>query len=277
MPTSSSLRNAGSYVVTHSPHATGVSVKDWDKKRTRLKGMSGCSSEPSLGLKRQEKTPSVLVRGPMATRLLGEGEAQFDSWLQNRAEGIFNGLHKATGFISLDDLRKSFDELHMKDPILHMDDRTFELYCNNLFGKYSSSVDLQQYMMFHRAVWENQPLSVRRSHSGLRAFHDALHDAEALTRSAFEKYDRDASGCLDVEELPQVLEDLGFEFDASETKMDKFLKKQFKRADRNKDGKITYHEFVDLQNNFIETKEATEGLRSAFANDFKGGFRFKKF
>eukprot|EP00747_Dinoflagellata_sp_TGD_P169509 gnl/TRDRNA2_/TRDRNA2_198651_c0_seq1.p1 gnl/TRDRNA2_/TRDRNA2_198651_c0~~gnl/TRDRNA2_/TRDRNA2_198651_c0_seq1.p1 ORF type:complete len:285 (+),score=50.62 gnl/TRDRNA2_/TRDRNA2_198651_c0_seq1:103-957(+) len=283
MPTRSSstpsLSNAGSVI------STTRTMKEWEgagnagrrrsrcdsRKRTRAKQMSGCSSEPSLGLF-QDTTPVVMARGPMAPRLVGEGDLQFDGWLKNRAEVIFKQLdRKNTGFLDLDDLRTSFTELHMKDPTLRMDDRTFGLYCGNLFPKHCDLIDMPQYIMFHRAVWENQPLPVRRSHSNLRG----IHDAETLARSAFTKYDRDQSGFLDANELPQVLEDLGFVLDDSEAKIQAFLKKQFKRADKNKDGKITYHEFVDFQNNFIETKEVAEGVRSKFADEFKGGFKFR--
>eukprot|EP00747_Dinoflagellata_sp_TGD_P183449 gnl/TRDRNA2_/TRDRNA2_38323_c0_seq1.p1 gnl/TRDRNA2_/TRDRNA2_38323_c0~~gnl/TRDRNA2_/TRDRNA2_38323_c0_seq1.p1 ORF type:complete len:307 (+),score=66.49 gnl/TRDRNA2_/TRDRNA2_38323_c0_seq1:115-1035(+) len=238
--------------------------------------MSACSSASSIGAFEEKRPPIVLCRGPMASRLKGGDDVKFDDWLKDRAETIFSHLDKKeTGLLSLEDLKQSFIELHAKDPTLRMTDKTFKQYCNNLFPKCTEMIDLQQFIMFHRVVWENQPLTVRRAHSKLRE----VQDADSLARAAFDKYDKDRSGFLDLSELPRVLEDLGFELDVEyfeEKKMEAFIKKNFKDSDKNSDGRMSYHEFVDFQNNFIETKELADDLHTEFADAFKGGFQFRK-
>lgn len=59
-------------------------------------------------------------------------------------------------------------------------------------------------------------------------------------RLAFNKYDTDGNGYIDLSELKNLLEDLG------KPSGDLFTSFLFKKADKNKDNKISFEEFKAL-------------------------------
>ena len=64
-------------------------------------------------------------------------------------------------------------------------------------------------------------------------------DSGAALRAAFDMFDADQSGYIDRQELSVMLRKLGFEWQGAHV---------FEAADTNKDGKVTYDEFLALFN-----------------------------
>lgn len=59
----------------------------------------------------------------------------------------------------------------------------------------------------------------------------------------FEKYDKNNSGAIEVEELRTMLSDMGLLKNKTLAEMDSFVVQQFASADSDKDSKLNYQEF----------------------------------
>lgn len=70
--------------------------------------------------------------------------------------------------------------------------------------------------------------------------HKTNFTAKSNVKEAFKAFDKDGNGFISVEELKHAMESLG------ETVSNEELDEMVKMADKNKDGKIDYEEFVEI-------------------------------
>ena len=87
------------------------------------------------------------------------------------------------------------------------------------------------------------------------AEQSALQDE---TRAAFQKYDTDSSGAIDVEELYKLLDDIGAFDDVEESQRKGLCETVIKSNDTDKDGTISFSEFTQLFNSLLTEKGASE-------------------
>ena len=87
-------------------------------------------------------------------------------------------------------------------------------------------------------------------------------EREALVKSQFDKYDVDASGTIEMEELLSLLEDLGMtprlKTDATE-----FCSNMFIKYDANDDGVLDFEEFKSLYNAAIDDSHGKKTVLAA--------------
>ena len=83
---------------------------------------------------------------------------------------------------------------------------------------------------------------------------EEIHDI----RDAFAKFDKDGSGSITGNELGNIYKSLGHVF--TEQKLNKMMN----FIDLNKDGYITFHEFMSLYKRYVLFKDTKVKLREAF-------------
>jgi len=86
----------------------------------------------------------------------------------------------------------------------------------------------------------------------------AAADPEREWREAFALFDKAGRGAITVSELKTVLEQLGAQPSAAE------LAAFLAAVDANGDGKVEYHEFVQLMTKKVRVPESLAALRAAF-------------
>jgi hypothetical protein len=161
-----------------------------------------------------------------------------------------------------------------------IDEATFTRYACELLPEGTDYVTYKEFLAFHKAVWANQPASVRRfagdpsakgespfqgSASVKRLMRSAsvpsgaslreLRDNEDMLRSAFRRYER-PPGYLDRRELPSFFADIGLDLGvASElglqgsTRLNTFLTSQVGQD------RVSLHDLVEIQNKYIAKLE----------------------
>jgi len=92
------------------------------------------------------------------------------------------------------------------------------------------------------------------------AFHQTMNyqeairiaeEREARLKDAFDRFDGDASGTIDMEEILPLLDDLGMIKKLRTDRID-FVTKKFLEADANSDGTLTFEEFKVIYNGCID-------------------------
>lgn len=210
------------------------------------------------------------VRGPKRPESATQPQPGLDaSWssYEQRATSVFKKLDlNGTGLVSLDKLQESFEMMDV--PI---DEDTFSMYLTD-YLKRDAGLDFQQFIELHKAVWKNQPSTVRsrwnteaprpgrpvpveKSSPGLRH----VQDAEGQLRRVYRKY-APLDGYLPVDDLPSVLADLGLSSRAvALNAAPSEARRLFRAADLEGDGALSFHEFVEFQNRYVAS---LENLRS---------------
>ena len=90
--------------------------------------------------------------------------------------------------------------------------------------------------------------------AGLQSFIQAIKlvdEREAKLRQAFDKFDLDRSGTIDMEELLALLDDVGL-MNRLQTDAEEFVRDMFMKYDANSDGVLSFSEFIGLHNSAID-------------------------
>lgn len=227
-----------------------------------------------------------VVRTPIFTRASDEDKSA--AWHEQVVKGAFDSLSTSpAGEIGIDQLESSFKQI--KIPI---DEATFARYAAELLPQGADSVNYQEFLAFHKAVWANQPASVRRfagdpSTTGEQApFQGSdsvksikqmmrsssvpsgaslqeLRDNEYMLRSAFKRYEK-SPGYVERGELPALFQDVGLDLGINSElgltgsfRLNNFLNAQEKAQD-----KVALHDLVELQNRYIATLEEAKSDRT---------------
>eukprot|EP00854_Cymbomonas_tetramitiformis_P002465 gene2465-3202_t len=82
--------------------------------------------------------------------------------------------------------------------------------------------------------------------------YEALQEREAVSREAFEKYDKDGSGTIDSDEMVNVLADLGMLEGIPSVHVSQIVEHEFKSADSDGDMALSFEEFVPYYNKMID-------------------------
>ena len=90
--------------------------------------------------------------------------------------------------------------------------------------------------------------------------HDLSAEQKQEIKDAFDMIDTDGSGSIEVEELKIAMKALGFDTRKEETK------KIIENLDKNKDGVISYEEFLDLLTTKLNDKDHIEEMRKIHSN-----------
>jgi len=210
----------------------------------------------------------VLTRGPLCAELGSQGKGGVTSGLASedmlrRARVLFAELDVGRqGAIDLDYLEESVERLHTKAPVLRMTRVLFERYVKEFLPPGCERVNLEQFLAFHKHVWEMQPLAVRHAHGGSNGIVE-LHVVEAMCRKAFTRYAKldGPADYLSKEELFSALTDLGLHLDRSRDSIDTFYEREFNTIDTSHPGSLSFHDFVRFKNQFITWSELFEAKR----------------
>merc|ERR1712196_562139 len=109
-------------------------------------------------------------------------------WHEERVKEIFSQLDiKQSGNVFLDQLEDSFSMMQV--PI---DEDMFAKYIGEFLPSGIESVNFQQFMDFHKAVWSNQPAAVRYRAGCTSAFSGIAAIAES-TESSARRFQRSSS------------------------------------------------------------------------------------
>lgn len=272
--------------------------KDWENARNvtarkkllathRSKRMSSKDGAHYMGASPE----GPFVRGPRAEAL---DKVESLSWHEQRVKSLYKALDKKElGCVTLQDLQDSFEMLGVP-----LDKDMFAKYAVDLQldlrSAYATGVTSQQFMDFHKAVWANQPAAVQHragcpcafigigpgaaeveampgrgdvspSSGALQRSMIALSGAPSLKdvkdlewqlRRVYRKHTSSEYGRLDVQKLPLVFKDLGLDFPKGIVEVERQA-----RTDWNKDGTLSFHEFVEFQNRYIASLETLRGDR----------------
>jgi hypothetical protein len=210
------------------------------------------------------------------------------SWHEELIRNVFSSLSKTVrDEVGLDQLEASFAKMQI--PI---DEATFTRYACELLPRGADCVNYQEFLAFHKAVWANQPASVRRyagdpSAVGSDAFTGSvanrrllrsssvpsggslreLRSNEGVLRSAFKRYEQ-SPGYLDRGQLPALFQDVGLDLGINtdvdkvgSTRLHSFLNSEFKRNEA--DDKVSLHDVVEMQNKYIAALEGEKRDRKS--------------
>lgn len=212
-------------------------------------------------------------------------------WHEELIRSTFTSLPKTVkDEVGLDQLEASF--ARMQIPI---DNATFTRYACELLPFGADCVSLQEFTAFHKAVWANQPASVRRyagdplatgdivAYSGSASNRRLLRSSsvpsgaslqelranEGMLRSAFKRYER-SPGYLERAQLPALFQDLGLDLGINSdlglkgsSRLNSFLNAQFSKSDFEGKDQISFHDVVEIQNKYITTLESEKHLRNS--------------
>eukprot|EP00927_Polykrikos_kofoidii_P073988 TRINITY_DN69993_c0_g1_i1.p1 TRINITY_DN69993_c0_g1~~TRINITY_DN69993_c0_g1_i1.p1 ORF type:complete len:336 (+),score=52.42 TRINITY_DN69993_c0_g1_i1:91-1008(+) len=264
------LAGAGGLIAGGASLKTTRVVKDWEcasqmdsrrlrmlhHQRARSRTMTERPFTPTTQGEDFYAKPFILTRAVMTPELRGLGDAPFDD-LEKRAREVFTELDVGRiGLITMDALEESFARVHSNAPSLRMSNELFRKYVGEVLPHDCEGVDLEQFKEFHRRIWENQPLAVRRSSKTGVA---ELYNSEIMARKAYNRYGKGFEGYIDQEDLPNILADLGLQLDRTDRDwIDKFYEDEFVRADTSQGDRISIHDFVRFKNLVIERSEAVQ-------------------
>jgi Ca2+-binding EF-hand superfamily protein len=102
--------------------------------------------------------------------------------------------------------------------------------------------------------------------------HDLNPEQKQEIREAFDLFDTDGSGTIDIKELKVAMRALGFEPKKEE------LKRMYLEVDKSGTGKIDFNEFLELMTKKMSEKDSREEIIKAFKlfdDDEKGAISFK--
>lgn len=102
--------------------------------------------------------------------------------------------------------------------------------------------------------------------------HDLNPEQKQEIREAFDLFDTDGSGTIDIKELKVAMRALGFEPKKEE------LKRMYLEVDKSGTGKIDFNEFLELMTKKMAEKDSREEIIKAFKlfdDDEKGAISFK--
>jgi len=241
----------------------------------------------------------VSLSGPVVRSTLGpqspDRKATSMSWHEELVKYAFSNLEKTVkGEVGLDQLEASFATMQI--PI---DGATFIKYACQLLPFGADCVNFEEFVAFHKAVWANQPASVRRfagdpATSGSAAFTGSeanrrllrsssvpsgaslreLRDNEGMLRSAFKRYER-SPGYLERGQLPALFQDVGLDLGINSdlgmqgsNRLNMFLNSEFKSSDIEGKDKVSLHEVVEMQNKYIATLEGQKNTRTSQSEVF---------
>lgn len=211
------------------------------------------------------------------------------SWHEELVGMTFASLPKTVvGEVGLDQLEASF--ARMQIPI---DGAAFTRYACDLLPFGSDCVNFEEFSSFHKAVWANQPASVRRfagdpsATGGSEAYTGSvgnrrllrsssvpsgaslreLKDNEGMLRSAFKRYEQ-SPGYLERGQLPALFQDVGLDLGINSdlgvpgsNRLHMFLTSQCNPSDLEGKDKVSFHDVVEMQNKYITTLEGEKGQR----------------
>lgn len=230
------------------------------------------------------------IDGPVVRSCIStEGSsAALSTWHEDLIKMTFSSLPKASEEeVGLDQLEASFAK--MRIPI---DEATFTRYAADVLPPGADCVNLQEFTAFHRAVWANQPTSVRRyagdpastggdvftgSTANRRLLRSSsvpsgaslkeLRNNEGVLRSAFKRYEH-SPGFLERGQIPALFHDVGLDLGVNtdigmlgSTRLHNYLNAQF-ASGRNPD-KVSIHDVVEMQNGFIASLESDKLARTS--------------
>lgn len=243
----------------HSFTKSRHSCLDWS--------ITGREGTPQLGI--------VLTRAPVSAELLANAPVWQDGAdaLERKALALFRKLDVSKlGILSLDILEESFDALHSRPPVLRMTRALFDRYVKECLPSGCEKVNQSEYLCFHRHVWQNQPISVRRQ---AQSKVSDLLNVEDGTRRAFQRY-AGAVGYIHRSKLPSLLEDLGLFLQgvSSSDRVEQFYE-AFHRVDTAKEDCLSYQDFVRFYNQFVLFAEEFEAKRMVARSAPKSALAFK--
>lgn len=231
-----------------------------------------------------------VVRSTLYTQV-GNRKTESLSWHEELIKHTFSQLSKTDkGEVGLDQLETSF--AMMQIPI---DGATFALYACELLPSGRDCLNFEEFTAFHKAVWANQPASVRRfagdpsATGGSDAYMGSvanrrllrsssvpsgaslreLRDNEGMLRSAFKRYEQ-APGYLERGQLPAFFRDVGLDLGintdlglSGSNRLHMFLNSQCNPSDLEGKDQVSLHDVVEMQNKYIATLEAERGQRQS--------------
>merc|ERR1712007_364818 len=108
----------------------------------------------------------------------------------------------------------------------------------------ASMINFDQFKQLYVAMLETQPVSIRKANSKNANINVVdLRELEADARHNFASFDKDGSGCLDVEEMKQVMADNGVP-DIDGDFYERCVNDRMKTIDVNSDGQVDFEEFT---------------------------------
>lgn len=243
---------------------SSLSASGTQSSSLRRGKLAASSSMPSLrGPSRLAREPPVVTR---YTKTMHDLQSLFK-------EHDLAGL----GEITMDALRDSFEKLGYA-----MDRDTFMVYSEKFFPKGTDSVNIDDFIRFHDWVMSNQPPSVH--HFGGLIWVQKPTKVEAppcldKVRLEAEHHVRDVlnhhstgSGYLNQQQMADVIHDLGLDngkHSDDPHHLEQSILHLFEMADKNHDGRVSFHEFIDFHNHYIEMQSSLKSTSS------RGSF-FKK-
>lgn len=232
-------------------------------------------------------TAGPVVRSSLFKEVVDSQQASL-TWHEDLVKNTFAKLKSTVkGEVGLDQLETSF--AMMQIPI---DASTFTRYACELLPAGTDSVNYQEFLAFHKAVWTNQSAAVRRfagdpTATGSDAYTGSaacrrmmrsssvpsggslreLRDNEGMLRSAFKRYEQ-SPGYLSRGELPALFQDVGLDLGIAtdvglpgSNRLHKFLNSQLSEADVEGQDKVSLHELIEIQNKYIAALEGEKGDR----------------
>lgn len=130
-------------------------------------------------------------------------------------------------------------------------------FMTNVFGNDVRALDFDMFMKLYKAVLAKQPTGVRKQQSkkegqgSRRISVSDLRMLEADLRSLFNSMDEDKKGYLSIPDMRRAMCSSGFP-DLDGDNFETAVHEHMRVADTNKDGKVSFEEFIGYRNQIID-------------------------
>lgn len=173
-----------------------------------------------------------------------------------------------------------FSELRalLKDLRIRLTTQQLTKYCKvslsdlEEYEKFNVGLSWTDFLNLYQGILMSQFTPVRAELTvnprNTRASLADIQSTDEQLRNAFYSFDVDHNGYLDMAEMSNVLQFLGFNAPPGET-LEHFTERQFQRADTSKDGRISYQEFVDYVNALVQDIAVCRELGQIFTMSSK--------
>mmetsp|Transcript_129903 Transcript_129903/g.250525 ORF Transcript_129903/g.250525 Transcript_129903/m.250525 type:complete len:209 (+) Transcript_129903:54-680(+) len=188
---------------------------------------------------------------------------------ERRAKEVFEAYdYDGSGQIDKTEMRELLEELRW-----FVDSKRLDSFMDKVFSG-SSEVTLKMFMELYKAVLSHQPAGVRKNavtdsktvkSKANRINIFDLRELESELRRLFTEMDEDGKGYLGVDEMRNVLRKSGLP-DPDGDDYETAVTEHMQIADLNKDGQISFEEFIFYRNAMINDFYQKEVASSANAD-----------
>jgi len=210
-----------------------------------------------------------VLRGP---KHVEENTGPLSNDEKKRARAMFDKYDRdCSGEMDFKELSKLLKDMHIT-----LSNKQLDEYCGmsmidlKEYQKVDMGLAFSDFLHLYEGILRSQTKPVQKNLSNpsnsLRAKLSDMKQTDMSMRTEFDRFDSDHNGCIDKEEMQGLIVALGFAIPRGDT-LESFTERQFRRADKDSNGEVSYQEFVDytnaLQDDIMVARQLGEALRQS--------------